>query len=273
MWSIIGRLLDAGVLCFFINAGTNTAIRFNSFFYSGPGRRIIKKVVFGADFCFISAQSIYKDILGMVGMTSELALASSYGSTIYPTVLETLQLPFGPLASFELLDGKLIFEERYYETLSSASTAARPKAKKSIARERGGIKPSSIGEHKSLLMTVRETASCLEVRTTARYAGTNVHLRLSGIIQASFSLERTLACSHPLTNLLKDTSHEVVLTSIEAPWSSKRGSIAIAMTQSNPTAQLLCCEPGARMILMQDCCLDCALKQAASGSFNIILVS
>ena len=275
MWSKVGAFLDAGVLCFFINGGANATISDGrSLSFHGTGRRLIKKIIFEEEFCFISAQSVFQEIMGLVSsLFRETALASSCGSTIYPTVLKTLQIPSNSVASFELLDGKLIFEERYYTDLSSASTTLRPKAKRSVTRKRDEINPSNIGEHESLLMTVQETTSGLKVRTTARYAGTNIHLGLSEIIQASLSLERTSACLHPSTNALRDSSHEVVLTGISAPRSSKRNSIAVAMTQSNPTAQLLCCEPGANMILMQDCCLKCALEEAASGSFDVIIVS
>ncbi|KAH7397163.1 hypothetical protein BKA66DRAFT_453754 [Pyrenochaeta sp. MPI-SDFR-AT-0127] len=275
MWTQIGQLLGVGLLCFLIHARQNATMDFSRATY---GHNIAQEIIHSGLSMdrpyYVSSQSVFRDVMKLVGRTSsDSILACSYGSTIYPTVFETLQIPSTAVASFELLDGKLMFEERYYETLSSASTKVRPSAKKSIARERSGIKPSSLGEHSSLLMTIRETASSLEVRTTVRYAGTNINLGLSDIIQASLSLERTPACSHPSTDPLKDATCEIFLTSVSAPRSSKRGSMAVAMTQSNPTAQLLCCEPGVRSVLMQDSCLDCAVIEAVENSYDVIIVS
>jgi hypothetical protein len=38
--------------------------------------------------------------------------------------------------------------------------------------------------------------------------------------------------------------------------------IFAAQVKSNLEAQLLCCEPGTRCLLLSDCCLNCGVKEA-----------
>ena len=268
MWLTIGDSLGSGLLCFLINAKGNATVPVGvQSCHTSIARSLIQQGLCGeSDFC--STQRLYKMIMNGRG------LANSQGSTIYPTVLGTIQIPPGSTASFELVDGRLIFQDRYYSEMDGASARPRTTTKKSILKTQDGIIPSSIGEHTNLLMTARESmGGRLEVRAGIDYGGLNVHLELSEIIKASFALERTLACSHPSTNPLAAGSHPFMLTSVSAPRSSKASFIAVVMTQFNPTAQLLCCEPGARSILMQNCCFDCALAQASDGGFNIVIVS
>lgn len=201
------------------------------------------------------------------------SLARCTGSTIYATVLEALKIPTRPMISFELRDGRLSFHGRYHSGLASSSVASRSRAKKLIARNRGPIRPSNMGAHSKLLMTVRETANFLELRTSVRYNGTEVDFDLTQTIPAYFALERTEACTHPPSSTFDAPPNSIFLTTVKSPPSQKLDSIAVSMTLGNPTAQLLCCEPGVKAILMQDCCLDCAIEQAKQGDFKLIIVS
>ena len=201
-------------------------------------------------------------------------LANSRGSTIYPTILESIQTHPGSTASFELVDDELIFQDRYYSKMNDASARPRTTTQNSILKPRDETIPSSIGEHTNLLMTTREPMEGhLEIRTSIDYDGINVHLNFSKIFDASYALDRTLTCSHPSTNPLAAGFHPFMLFSVSAPRSSKASLIAVVMTQFNPTAQLLYCEPDARSILKQDCCVDCALLQASNDEFNIVIAS
>ena len=45
------------------------------------------------------------------------------------------------------------------------------------------------------------------------------------------------------------------------------------MVRNQPTAQLLCCEAGVHMLLMQDYCLECTLQYAELHAKGIVIVS
>lgn len=128
-----------------------------------------------------------------------------------------------------------------------------------------------LGEHSDIMITIRECIDFLEIRTTARVGGSNVHLDLGSIIIASWGLEESQPCEHPLTTPLDpDDLKEVMTTSVASPSASGK-KIAIAQVQGNPIAQLLCCNPGTRSLIQTDCCLRCTLEQA-KGHFGMTIV-
>jgi hypothetical protein len=122
-------------------------------------------------------------------------------------------------------------------------------------------------------MTLREYFEQVVLNLTIEYDGEEHHPNLCGIIEGSMMLKRTEACPHSSTNPLKATQPRIITTSVLAPGTHDRGTIAIVMTKGNPTAQLLSCEARARALLMEDCCLDCAVEQAVKIGINRIIVS
>jgi len=193
---------------------------------------------------------------------------------MYPTVLETFEFHPDGLVSFELLEGRFIFEGRCYRALSSSS-ATRPKAKKSLLTRISNIVPTNHGEHSSLSVTLREGYRELVLNVTARCSGSNVRIDLASVITGYMSLERTHACKHVSSNpLSKEHMSEVTITGVASPMATG-STLALAMTHSNPVAQFLCCEPGGRQFLLHECCLDCGFEQArgSSSQFNVLIVS
>lgn len=278
-WYLIGELLVRGIMSFFINAGPGAVVTpadhridpSSSFSFGS----IIFQALFGGR-CFVTCERFMRDVLGStVGrqVDEQTLICSSGSSTIYPTLLECIELIPDLGVSFELRDGQLNFDGRYHKVLSSTSESPRPGARKSIARVPGRISVSNMGAPAKLDLTVQETTYALRLRTKARYSGTDVFLDLAEIIPASFSLGRTSNCPHPATKPSVNSSWEVTLTSVQAPRTSKRNAIAIAMTHRDANAQLLCCEPGERMMLVRDCCIDCALEQAAKSWCKMLIVS
>jgi hypothetical protein len=275
VWAAIGQTLNDGMICFFLNPGPNATITGLSHFdlfgtISVPG--FLTKELSGIGDCWSDCGRLLSMVLASVAYpTSDHAIGVSSGSsTIYPAALQNLRVPSPQRVNFELVEGRFISGGRYHSSLRSASVTDRTKAKKSLVNGRREIIPSSLGEHSDVLITIRERLDSLELRLTARVSGSNVHLNIRSVIIGFIGLDRTDPCPHPSTDAL-DLKYisKVVATSVASP-DAQGSKVAIAMTQSNPVAQVLCCGVASRTMLQIECCLNCALEQAGDESSTII---
>lgn len=270
LWNATGLSLDYAFWSFFIDPGPNTTVRGPR----GGGERIISLIhrLLGFNkraYGYISCEIIHSRLLSLF-TDSHPGLASSSGSnTIFPVALRDIKLHRGQYTRFELREGQLIFNGRYYNSLKGHETSARSKL------EKGGLVTiTSRGEHSSLDATVRECLNYLELRVTARVLGMNVDLNLESIIIASLGVQETDPCEHSMnTSLRPDVECLVTATSVAHPFTSSK-KIGVAQTWNNPTAQLLCCEPGMLAVLLKDCCLNCALDQLLQrpGAMNRMII-
>lgn len=88
-----------------------------------------------------------------------------------------------------------------------------------------------------------------------------MNLDLESILTTLYGVQETDPCNHSTNTPLRSGSeHSVTTTSVASPYTSIMKT-AIAQTQHNPVARLLCCEFDMLAMLLKDCCLDCALNQ------------
>jgi len=270
LWEEIGKVLSTGLLCFLVNPHGDVAV---------PGtlcdnwtRSLIDTAFSGHPVHVFNAPDLLRSIYDTFANFGPSNLGRSSGTcTIYSTVLETLEVHPDGLMTFELLDGRFMFEGRSYKALSSSSTT-RPKAEKSLLTQVDDIVPTNHGEHSSLSVTLREGYRELVLQVTARCSGSDVRIDLASVIIGYVGLERTQECEHVSNNPLgREYKSMVTITGVASP--TVIGSqLALAMTHSNSVAQFLCCESGTKQILLYECCLDCGFKQA-KDKFDVLIVS
>lgn len=196
---------------------------------------------------------------------NELELARVFGScVIYPTELETLKRPSDLRLTFEMIDGMLLYNGRYFDCLMGEDTGHQSIAKKSLIYESNKIIPSNIGEHSALTLSIRERINALQLGATLQGSSRAIRINLSVILKSSIGLMRTKACEHSNDLALEsEYRSKVRVTSIFEPCTGD-DMVAIAQVKSNLEAQLLCCEPKASCLLLSDCCLNCGVKEALS---------
>ncbi|KAL9082735.1 MAG: hypothetical protein Q9165_008803 [Trypethelium subeluteriae] len=282
---------EAGILCLFISAGPNVGVTWSaSFRHEGRpyGSGFMKLLPSSLEYVNIKRlpDHVFRLVSGVEYPNPSSRLIASAGSTIYYALLPTLELPLETKLSFELLDGNLEFNHRYHPNLHDIFpfSLIRPKAKKSITQDQVPFEPSNMGAPSKLFSTIRETSWDLEFRLSARYDNTNVDVSLRNCILSSCFLKRTVACLHPVSSTFTPTVDDnIVLTSIASPCAEEERAISIVMTNRDRTAQLLCCDDRdvvddkiksrGKKLLMQNCCLSCAVTQAKQGGFEMIIVS
>ncbi|KAH6883568.1 hypothetical protein B0T10DRAFT_551311 [Thelonectria olida] len=271
LWGTIGQVLTAGACCFLINVRGSVAV---------PGRlppnvagEIISRAFIGKR-AYISTRDLHTQTFSMFAEysseTSKLG-RSSGACTIFPTVLETFVVHSDGLFTFELRDGVFIFETRYYDRLSTDGES-RPRARKSLLSGPFEVIPSSIGEHSTMTVTIREAYDRLVLQATVHALGSYIRIDMASIIYGYMGLQRTQECEHRLDVPLSEKYKKgVIITGVNMP----RGvgsRLSIAMTRQNREAQLLCCEGGVKCLLLQECCLDCGVEQAQADDFHVLIV-
>jgi hypothetical protein len=272
LWTAIGSALHYGFACFFVNAGCNATITHPTIEigWGSIAHFITDKLKESSSARWGDCGDLRKMVMSLIEPIESVA-ASSNSSTLYPTALCTLALPREMNGQYSLVEGRLIHNGQYHNSMRHNTVVARPLAKKALLSHKSSIAPSCGGEHSDLMITVRECIGYLEMRTTARVGGSTVHLNLDATIISSWGLEETRPCGHSsATPLDSDDCKGVITTSVASPSASGK-KIAIAQVQGNPVAQLLCCNPGTRSLIQTDCCLYCALEQA-EGQFGMIIV-
>lgn len=263
------------MLSFLVDAGPNTVISpyYNYTFGDVTGLITATIGTYDVPFSYITSTVCYRAMRTFGGSSGDLA-RSSASSTISATVLRSLQVPKSLLRTFELVDGQLVYSGRYHRQLQmDCHFDGRPRAEKPIVSRLNVVEPSNIGQHSHLSLTFFEDISGITMKATAKYAGKILDFTLLPIINSLFALQATAKCSHPPSSPLEESLNEMVMiTSVAAP--RPEGSrIGIVMTQSNPTAQFLSCQDGVRGLLLRDCCLNCAFRQAKEGGFDTIIVT
>jgi len=282
LWRNVGSALAQGFRCLLIEAQENVTLSYDvNQFGSGVvfGIREIESVFTVRppqhDYV-LRCYDIHESLMTLGGRRKWGIddLAFSDGScTIFPAALLRLQTDIDRGYRYNLCDGKLLIKGRYYASLRSIPARDRPAAQTSLFNYKGRIKPSSIGEHSRVSLTVREALEHLELRTTVLSQGHSIHLDLVRIIRSSMGLSDCSPCEHDLSAELDATLQNDVLTTSIAMPHAKGQKIAIVQTKDNATAQLLACGNGKTMILQRKCCLSCAVAQAKAGRFEQIIVA
>lgn len=279
----IGNALNMGLCCFFVEAGPNATIRGSypaSFTHQeflatdAICRAILPGDAFRDEWAIPNCDTLHESILTCFsGYHSPHSLASSSNSsTIYPVLLEKMQIDSSKRASYLLLEGRLFFNDRYHRRIESAKApSTRVMGEKFLSDPKNEVFPSSVGEHSHILLTLKERFSWLEIRTSVRVSGVNLDLDLFAILISCYGLNMPEPCNHPVSDPLVPELQDLVrTTSVASPYAP--GWISIVQAQHNPTAQFLACEH-VPTLWLKDCCLSCAVRQAKNEGFKMIIVS
>lgn len=223
----------------------------------------------------LNAYTVHDHILSIVKGYSEnpREIASSNGaSALIPVSL--LRVERGLCEGlYELRDGQIVVNGRYYRRLLTTVEQLRAKSSNSLFNPGGRISPSSLGEHSDLVFTVREELDVAKLRGIAKCQGQSLRLDIFDIIVSSMLAQCADPCTHDPDSILDEAhSREVITTSIAAPSAKDDNIIAIVQTKGNPVAQLLACEDEHGAILQSGCCLNCAFEQAKKWKFCQIIV-
>ena len=272
------KVLNLGLLSLFIESGPNVTIRppvddseqchegifanITSKCYEGIFANIPSK-------CPLYASDLMSKIMGLVKRGSLACLAMSGGSsTIYPSILATLQIPSRQYVSFSLVDGLIVYERRYHTHLTEGKARSRPDNRENHVG--GDIVPSHTGVHSgSPLFSVRETFKSLELHCSFQYTGFETKINLRDVIRGFIELRWPGMCSHPFDTPLDGGKINAFATDVAAPTAFR--CLGVAMTRGSPTAQFLCCGERVPTILQRGCCLNCA-AEALGDCEGVIIV-
>ena len=275
IWRDITAKLSQGVWSFFINAGPNTTICDAALENDIPSH-IIGALTRNVDSSMISVDSLMSSVMHLaVGrqIDQHEVFASSERSTVFPSVLESLAVPRHQLATFELVDGRLIYEGGYHRSIAAeVPSETRPKARKPLA---GEMKPSHTGradENPGMNgILIRKTASDLAVSFDIYYGGFTTHLNLKSVLIGYLGMRWTEPCPHRVTDTMDVTRRKAISTSVTAP--SAFGKLGVAMTRGSPSSQFMCCEDGHQAVLQTRSCLNCAAEPYPDQNAVVIIVT
>ncbi|KAL6713313.1 hypothetical protein ACLMJK_008778 [Lecanora helva] len=261
IWNCILGALQLGLWAFFIDAGQNAVVhrqpnvRTNDLIYSAVmGQRTI-----------ISAEQLRIALIETCGSSrsdidNQNLAKSDHSCTIYPSVIETLSIPHTQTISFALVEGMLMFEHQYHESLRQSSVNEYAGYDELHLPKYDKIRPSHIGEPTGgPLLTIREGYKTLELSCTIEYAGNQVVIDLISAIHGYIGLRWAAECGHPLDEYLDESRYQAKPTSVAAP--AAHAGIRVAMTRGNPMAQFFCCNANYWAVLQRRCCLNCAAKE------------
>ena len=303
-WATLGAIVEKGFCALLLNVKDNTAIRHAQPYPANFNSTSLAQAIVhafqvkthqstGGYSPYVSVQYIHNCILSMVDpWTSRLWLAggedpplicrSSGHNTVLPATLQYPRITYPWAIEYLLIDGKLHDRNNSYLAIICADTQkgaakklSRPRATGSLLPKNTQIKPSSVGEHNFLNLTLRpeviERMPVLFLRSTIQFSTkicpvnfVEIHLGFMGLAPAD-------ECEHFQRSPLNvESAHRVVTTSVAAPTSRNEGTLAITLTHWNPEAQFLCCSAGIQALYQGACCLTCAVTQASEE--NIVLV-
>lgn len=217
-----------------------------------------------------------------VARTLSRVCSSSYGSTVFPTTLQVPSISCPWSIQYRLVFGRLHHKsDQYSHIVSLHSHTFDPTKTGLLPAPPPTISPSRLGEHGSLVMTLRRVfgsePKSLSLRTIIRRGTQSVEVYF-GEIQLGFkSLERGEACSHSIHESFENTEGDVWPTSVDdlprdynrSP--NKSAKIWLALTHGNAEAQFLSCSPRRRQLFQGDCCIGCLITQARSGEYDTVI--
>ncbi|KAK1753772.1 hypothetical protein QBC47DRAFT_347854 [Echria macrotheca] len=208
---------------------------------------------------------------------------SSGSSTVYAKTLEFPEIQNPWSIEYNLVDGRLRYGSDNYGFIicasvekGSAKKLTRKKASKSVLPKGHPISASKIGEHSSLLMTLRpafvEGQQALILRCIVTQSTSTVELNFRELHCGLMQLAPANSCEHDLASPLSVSSGALIkATSVIAPVAGGKDAIGITLTQRNGEAQFLCCTMSVRQLYQGDCCISCAVTQAKEMGYLAII--
>ena len=263
-WLDIGSILAHGLHSFFIDPGPDVIICPE--FKEPPV--CIHEEIHGSKVHCVPIDRLHGGITGH----PDSIIASSGTSTIYPAILETLEVPSQQSVTWKLVEGHIIHEQRYYRDVHAVTASKRPKAIRSLMDE---IRSSHIGVQTGRpTITIREGYNSLDMLCTIQYDRREINLDLMEIITSYMGMHWTTVCPHSTTKPLSPGSKPCIATSVAAPSAARtnRKRVGVVMTHRNPMAQFLSCGYGYQAVLQRECCLDCAVEATDDTYESVIIV-
>ena len=293
LWSAVSNIAYTALLILFIQASPNSSVRF----------------LFVDDFaaCFWAAYNksnsthrdykcvpevIHNNILLLVTKwrrtcqledSPRIVCGSSNGSTVYPNTIESPRITNPWAIQYELVDGRLHYRSDCYEFIISAMPGVREAITLSRLTTKTSIRtntiaaPSRLGEHSSLMMTLRpagiEICLALMLQCDIQQGNSAIRVDFLDVHLGFMSLTPADACEHDLSAPLtiSDCTSLVKATSVIAPAASRSGAIGITMTHQNEESQFLCCSERIDQLYQGDCCIPCAVAQAEQEGYSEVI--
>ena len=283
LWKCISDVLEAGFLCFFVNAGPNATFCCPTELNEYATDCIERKLGFRRNpIPYGRSNVVFFDfVLDLFcarnrSRTPETFAQGSRSCIIYPSALRDFQIPQDLSLSFDLLEGQFVVNGRYYDKMT-AETGLQQQNKVESTFRKGLLVPSNDGAYSDLLLTARERIGHVGVRTIVRVASAETSLSLFRAILGSWYVQRTRSCDHSMSTPLKSELEDRVETTSVANPQAKIRKVAIIQTLHSDVARLLSCrvftetlEKGA--VLLEDCCLSCAVRWAIARDLTMIIV-
>lgn len=296
-WSVLGDIVEQGIWSLFVTTVNNPAVlhvsRSNT---SGHMRHVLARAIVRYVWArtnlhvkssypnFLSAEYLHHSILSLVdpwsfshwsgGDATSSICRSSGRATIFPTTLQYPRITNPWTVEYLLVDGRLYSDSNNYSAVVCAGpqnlgskTSDRPRATKSLLRQNAPIVPSGLGEHNSLILTLRPEyvhgKQVLLLRSIIHFSTRSFQVNFLNIHLGFLSLSPANACEHYLRSPLEaKLTGGVITTSVEAPSTKFKNTCAITLTQMNTESQFLCCTGGISALYQGNCCLTCAVNQA-----------
>ena len=196
---------------------------------------------------------------------------SSATSTCYAPVLCDLSVPREQGIAFDLLDGLIVFEGRYYRTLgteesnSSHSSEYEPRYGQLTLSDTG----TPDGEP---LMTLRDGFNTLILGCSATLQDQTIDIDIWIKIDWYLGMFWCGSCSHPLASPLNNDKGTFIEMCLAMPVIEHGQGIGIFMMRGDPMAQLFACNDGVQSVLVRDCCLQCATKEVNPEDFVMFVI-
>ena len=270
LWNIIIYVMNTSIWSMFINTCEDTVVT--------PVKATRASLKLACNETYFGQQQwtegdVIENVFHLLKQDPQEDIAVSSGSCIiYPTVLETLSVPATQTVTFNLVDGQIVSDGRYYNRLMTRSGHDRPWARNDLREDRLGrstlgyednIIPSCVDLHNSPpLVTICDAYDGLEIRCTFEYEGRSIEINLYNVIEGYLRMIWSGDCPHSIRDDYVSTHYNSRLTSIASPALSpepgfKTGFVGVAMTQGNPVARFLCCDSKWINVFQESCCFDC----------------
>jgi hypothetical protein len=220
---------------------------------------------------------VHTQVHELVGENDGEILGATSGScSIFPsTILNPVLILGGHSLEYILADGRFHDKQYHDKHLITDSCPLRELAKSSIVLPRVGaetLAPSSIGSHKSLIITARETPRGVCLRAIIEMSTKTIEINFLKLRLAYMSVTYATPCQHAPRNSRLSLDGTVVTTSVEKPLATRQ-RLSLVLTHGNPEAQFLSLWSCTRTLYQAQSCLNCAVAEAREKCFRLIISS
>ncbi|KAF4436029.1 hypothetical protein F53441_13342 [Fusarium austroafricanum] len=293
LWRHVAQIAQASLLFLFLQHTPNTSMRYQTEEGTYPRYMLVlwSRFVGPPDYHSVYSSSLHEDIIQLIGKATrnysepmlQIICNSLGASTIYPTTLEVPSMSSPWAVQYEVVDGRLHYQSDYYDFIAAAKPGNnaskafdRRRAKGSMVKGTITV-PSGLGEHSSLVMTLRpaftEKHQALLLRCHIKQGNKTIDVNFVDIHLGLMTLDPADGCDHDLSTPLTptDDSVDVKATSVIEPIPSGKSSIGVTLTHRNEESQFLCCSGTIRQLYQGNCCLPCAVSQAVRDDCKVVI--